>query len=281
MVATTYGFDGNIDATAWSTLSPVMMQANGSQVITAGHVVTATGVTRQVSVSGTGEGWAAGVYFTDSAATTLFTLDAQASGTRRDYIVRRLSWSAKTALLAVVKGSDSNGTTPALTQTNGSLWEIPVATVDVTSSGMVINQRVPLPKVPRVFVASSFTIRTGAGYQAAPLVVATIVPGDPGWPYRLRVDGTVLFGSTGSGAGLLSASLSANGSNPFVVGRSDPLNNASSTAKHPVRVSGTSGVVSGLASVRLFVQPAGLSAGDTLDMVSDPTTMFQVEQIPA
>lgn len=282
MAITTIGFDGPVTEAQWATLQNGFNGLNNSQGVLSGMDVSPGGSSRQVSIAA-GEGGASGVWVSSTSATTL-TLAANATGaTRRDYVVLRLDWTANTAVFAAITGS--SGASPSLTQNAGSLWEIPLATVDVangktgTFATSDLIARKPVPRVSRFFKATTFTYRTGVGYTSAPVSVATVAPGDPGWPYVLRCDAAAVFATGGSGAGTVQVALTG-ATSPFLVGRSDPLN-STATAGHPARVSGVSDVQTGVHGVVFNVQPADLVAGDTLSMISGSATMFHVEQIPA
>lgn len=62
------------------------------------------------------------------------TLDTPSSDTRIDRIVLQADWTAQTVRIAVIEGSEGGGA-PALTQTDGTKWEISLAQVAVTTGG--------------------------------------------------------------------------------------------------------------------------------------------------
>lgn len=59
-----------------------------------------------------------------------------ASSTRVDYIVLRTDWTAQTVRITRIAGTEGAGT-PALTQTAGTTWDIPLATVSITTGGVI------------------------------------------------------------------------------------------------------------------------------------------------
>ena len=59
-----------------------------------------------------------------------------AGATRIDRVVLRASWSAQTVRIALVAGSEG-GAAPALTQSAGTTWEIPLAQVSITTGGAI------------------------------------------------------------------------------------------------------------------------------------------------
>lgn len=59
-----------------------------------------------------------------------------ASSTRVDYIVLRASWAAQTVRITRVAGTEGAGA-PSLTQSAGTTWDIPLATVSITTGGVI------------------------------------------------------------------------------------------------------------------------------------------------
>jgi len=56
--------------------------------------------------------------------------------TRIDRVVLRASWAAQTVRIALVAGAEG-GAAPALTQTAGTTWEMSLATVSITTGGVI------------------------------------------------------------------------------------------------------------------------------------------------
>ena len=73
-------------------------------------------------------------YFND--APTSITIPTPISQNRTDRIVLRADWSAQTVRAVRLAGTEGAGA-PTLTQTGGSTWEISLATVLITPSGVV------------------------------------------------------------------------------------------------------------------------------------------------
>lgn len=63
-----------------------------------------------------------------------FTIPTPAGSTRIDRIVLRKSWAAQTVRLVRIAGAEG-GSAPAMTQTAGTTWDIPIATVSITTGG--------------------------------------------------------------------------------------------------------------------------------------------------
>lgn len=282
MTTTPYGFAGPIFGAQWRAMSALMVKAVDGQVVTGLDVGISGSTPLRVWVA-IGEAFAQGVYVSNTAQVPL-DLDAQSSGTRRDFIVLRLKWSTATAVFTVVKGTSTSS--PKLTQVSGDTWEIPLATVDVDSTNGIfvssdIIPRKPIPRTARYFFATidPTAYVTGQAYNSAPVAVATLNAGDPGWPYRLECVAAAVFAKSGSGAGTVQVSISGV-STPFLVGRSSPLG-VTPTSGRPARVTGSSDVLTGSHAAVFSVQPADMVSGDRLDMVAGATTMFQVVQVPA
>ena len=75
-----------------------------------------------------------GFFYRNDAAGTL-AIPTPAAATRIDRIVLQADWAAQTVRAARVAG-DEGGGTPALTQTDETTWEIPLATVSTTTGGV-------------------------------------------------------------------------------------------------------------------------------------------------
>jgi hypothetical protein len=77
--------------------------------------------------------------FYEASASTDFTLSLPGSGLNRyDRIVLRKSWAAQTVRLALLSGAEAvSPSVPALTQSSGDTWEIPVCKAYITDAGAV------------------------------------------------------------------------------------------------------------------------------------------------
>lgn len=60
-------------------------------------------------------------------------------GTTGLRIVLRKSWSARTVTVELLEASDGTATPPAVTQTDGTTWEISLATAEITTGGTLQN----------------------------------------------------------------------------------------------------------------------------------------------
>lgn len=81
-----------------------------------------------------GRGMARGIMYDNDAAVTLDIDDNSSGNPRIDRIVLRADWTAQTIRLAVLKGTPAGSpTAPALTQTDGTTWEVALAQVAVAN----------------------------------------------------------------------------------------------------------------------------------------------------
>jgi hypothetical protein len=95
-----------------------------------------TGASSPVAVD-TGGALVHGTLYLNSASVSI-TVASPSANTRTDRIVLRKSWSAKTVRAVLLQnGSEGTGTPPALTQTDETTWEIPLATLSITTGGTV------------------------------------------------------------------------------------------------------------------------------------------------
>ena len=102
------------------------------------------GILNSLAVSGTsspvsiasGSAIGYGYFYTnDSAATQAIATPTTA--TRIDRIVLRASWAAQTVRITRIAGTEGSGSAPAMTQTAGTTWDIPLATVSITTGGVI------------------------------------------------------------------------------------------------------------------------------------------------
>mgnify|MGYP000989011952 CR=1 FL=1 len=66
-----------------------------------------------------------------------FTVISPVASTRIDRVVLRADWNTQTVRAVVLNGAEG-GSAPSLTQSSGSIWEIPIAQFSVTVGGTII-----------------------------------------------------------------------------------------------------------------------------------------------
>jgi hypothetical protein len=95
--------------------------------------VTTAGTTK-VTV-GTGSAYAYGLPYESDAAVDV-AIPTPASATRVDYVVLRVAWAAQTVRITRIAGTEGAGA-PALTQTPGTTYDVPLATASITTGGAI------------------------------------------------------------------------------------------------------------------------------------------------
>lgn len=99
-----------------------------------------SGASSPVSVA-TGAALVYGIPYFNSATVDV-AIPTPAASTRVDRIVLRASWSAQTVRVTRIAGVEG-GSAPAITQSAGVTWDVPLAQVSITTSGVitVTNER--------------------------------------------------------------------------------------------------------------------------------------------
>lgn len=132
MAITAVGFDGTITESEWASFMRHQgTVADRHGVSGNGLVVSAAGGTRTVSVSA-GTAVLPGLRITSDAATSLTFAANSGSNNRVDAVVVEGNWSTNAVSIKVVQGSSA--VPPALTQSEGVLWQMPLAYVTITPS---------------------------------------------------------------------------------------------------------------------------------------------------
>lgn len=95
-----------------------------------------TGATSPVSVAAGGAVVDGNWYDSDGAVTVV--IPTPVTLTRIDRVVLRKSWSAQTVRITRIAGSEG-GAAPAMTQVDGTTWDIPLAQCSITTGGAITN----------------------------------------------------------------------------------------------------------------------------------------------
>jgi hypothetical protein len=93
-----------------------------------------TGTSSPVAVN-TGQALVYGIPYYNTASVTV-AIATPAALTRIDRIVLRASWAAQTVRITRIAGTEG-GAAPAMTQVAGTTWDIPLATVSITTGGVI------------------------------------------------------------------------------------------------------------------------------------------------
>lgn len=100
-----------------------------------GNALAVSGTSSPVAVN-TGAAIVYGFYYYNDASLNV-TVSTPASATRIDRIVLRVSWAAQTVRVTRIAGVEGSGVAPAMTQTANTTWDIPLATVSITTGGVI------------------------------------------------------------------------------------------------------------------------------------------------
>lgn len=102
------------------------------------------GVGNELAVSGTssplavntGSAVVYGKYYRNTASVNL-TVSTPSVGTTGGHVILRLDWTAQTIRLVAVRNTDGINSTPSLTQSTSTQWEIRLATFTITTGGVI------------------------------------------------------------------------------------------------------------------------------------------------
>jgi hypothetical protein len=101
----------------------------------------------------------------ESTASVSVTIPTPAGATRIDRIVLRKSWSAQTVRITRIAGVEGGGA-PALVQSDGTTWDIPLAQLSTTIGGAItvtdqrVNCQTPLSEAPNPKVIALYRTET-------------------------------------------------------------------------------------------------------------------------
>jgi len=124
-----------------------------------------TGAASPISVA-SGRALCYGSWF-ESDDVEAFTLEAPVGSSRIDRVVIEKDWATKTTRLVVVEGTPGEGT-PALTQTLGVLWQIPLYLVTITTDGIISLED------ERDFVPNYYHLHNGNRDDAPQIVLQSV-----------------------------------------------------------------------------------------------------------
>lgn len=95
-----------------------------------------TGTSSPVSIAAM-HAFVIGNYYVNNSAASL-VIPTPAANPRLDYVVLEANWTTQTIRIARVAGAEAaTPSPPALTQTNGTLWQYPIAQVYITTGGVI------------------------------------------------------------------------------------------------------------------------------------------------
>lgn len=83
----------------------------------------------------TGAALVDGKFYENDAAIPL-SISSPIVATRYDRVVLRKTWNAQTVRVAIVEGEEGSGV-PSITQEDENIWEVPLATIRITTAGAI------------------------------------------------------------------------------------------------------------------------------------------------
>jgi hypothetical protein len=107
---------------------------NESVISNIGNELAVTGAATPLSIN-TGSALVNGKFYNNSASTTL-AIATPAGATRIDRVILRADYAAQTVRLVLLAGAEG-GAAPALTQVDGTTWEVSLAQASITTGGVV------------------------------------------------------------------------------------------------------------------------------------------------
>ena len=269
------GFDGSpVTEASWARL--MALAAGQGAIVDSGLTVTPGAGTRVLSVA-PGTALIGGLLVEITAAETATVAAKTTTGPRLDWLVLDANWSANTVQVAVVQGGTS---LPALIQDLGSRYQMPLAAITVrqnvtTVAAADIAERAPLRREPNYLstgqVSTGDVVASSSGVNLLDLSVP-----DPGWPYRLHVEGAMRIRRTiGTGTGYVTVRGQVAGST-FVQASSSDI----ADAPLQMSIAGVSGVRTGSTTFQLVTVPLSITANTAYD-VNAANSYVTVTQLPA
>jgi hypothetical protein len=107
------------------------------QGVVAGYLnkLAVSGTASPISIA-SGAAVVAGIPYSNSTSTTL-TIATPTTGTTGHRIVLRADYTAQTVRVVDIASSDGTSAIPALTQSAGSVWDISLASLTITTGGVI------------------------------------------------------------------------------------------------------------------------------------------------
>lgn len=152
---------------------------------------------------GAGIGWVQGTWH-ESDANVDITIPTPSTSTRVDRVVLRKAWAAQTVRIVRIAGTEGAGA-PAMTQTIGTTWDVPLWNVTITTGGAITfqDQRIGMghgsPTISNPTFTGTITAPAGSLTNAV-LANRTRSEFIPATAF-VSVTGSPSFSTTGNGAG--------------------------------------------------------------------------------
>lgn len=133
------GTSGGATALEWGEIWRRMFnggrEANGGVAKSHGNELAVSGSASPVAVA-TGAAWVYGKHYANDASLNL-TITTPVVGTTGGHIILRVDWVAQTVRAVAVRNTDGVNSTPALVQSTSTQWEIRLASITITTGGVV------------------------------------------------------------------------------------------------------------------------------------------------
>lgn len=133
------GTSGGYTALEWSEIWRKAFLGGGeaSQGVCKGvdNELACTGTATPIAVN-TGAAFVYGKFYHNTASVNL-SVTTPVVGTTGGHVILRLDWTAQTVRLVAVRNTDGVNSTPSLTQSLSTQWEIRLATFTITTGGVI------------------------------------------------------------------------------------------------------------------------------------------------
>lgn len=133
------GTSGGYTALEWGEIWRKAFLGGGeaSQGVCKGvdNELACTGTASPIAVN-TGAAFVYGKHYWNTASVNL-TVTTPVVGTTGGHVILRLDWTAQTVRLVAVRNTDGVNSTPSLTQSTSTQWEIRLATFTITTGGVI------------------------------------------------------------------------------------------------------------------------------------------------
>jgi hypothetical protein len=201
-------------ATEWARIMRATNPAMEATANKGGVVVGATGFNDLTTSSPgantqrvqTGIAWVQGTWYENDANVDV-TIPTPATATRIDRIVLRKSWAGQTIRITRIAGTEGGGA-PALVQTFGTTWDVPLYQVSITTGGVMT-----LTDQRESMAVTSVHTHASAGQGGSTLTSPTINTPTIGTP---TLNGVVGGSSLGSAVNQIALGSHAHGTGGYI-----------------------------------------------------------------
>lgn len=133
------GDGGPYSANAWRDIINTLGLADGANVGVVSGILNELAVTstgdNNITVN-TGRAIVDGTLYENDASESKTSNDPSVGTTGRRVVLQK-NWTARTVRIVIISSADGTAALPALTQTDGVTWEIPLASFTITTAGVI------------------------------------------------------------------------------------------------------------------------------------------------